>query len=264
MPYVDVDGARVSYRVDGQGPGLVLVHGTGGSAETSWTEVIDRLASRWTVVRPDYAGSGDTVDGGGPLSLDVLAAQVVAAAEDAGVAPFHVLGFSLGALVAVKIAADYAERVCSVVPLGGFVSSADPRIQLQFRLWRDLIERDREAMVRLGLLTCFSAAYLGRFDAATLEQAVAADLANNDWEGLARQVELDLALDVSVEAARIERPALVIGCSDDQIAPPWHARNLAALIPGAVYAELESGHCATFEVPEDLLDLVEPFLLRAG
>lgn len=264
MPYVDVGGARVAYRVDGQGPGLVLVHGTGGSAETSWTEVIDRLAARWTVVRADYAGSGDTVDGGGPLSLDALAAQVVAAADHAGLASFHVLGFSLGAVVAVKVAADHPERVRSVVPLGGFLSAADPRVQLQLRLWRHLIASDREAMTRLGLLTCFSPAYVARFDAAAIEQAVAEDLAATDWDGLARQVDLDLTLDVTAEAPRVCAPALVLGCRHDQIVPPDHARALAAAIPGAVYAELDSGHCAPLEAPEALLDLVEPFLLRNG
>lgn len=262
MPFVEIDGARVAYRVDGQGPGLVLVHGTGGSAGTSWTEMVDRLARHWTVVRPDYAGSGDTVDGGGPLSLAALAAQVLAAAEAAGAQPFHLFGYSLGAVVAVKLAADHPGRVRSLVPLGGFLSSTDPRLQLQLRLWRDLIGRDREALARLGLLTCFSPAYLDRFDAATLEQLVAEDVANNDWEGLARQVALDLEVDVIAEAPRIACPALVIGCLQDQIVPPAHARALAAAIPDAAYTELDSGHCALFEAPDALLDLIEPFFLR--
>jgi 3-oxoadipate enol-lactonase len=262
MPYVEAGGARVAYRVDGRGPGLVLVHGTGGSAETSWTEVIDRLARRWTVVRPDYAGSGDTVDAGGALSLDALAAQVVATAEAAGALPFHLFGFSLGAAVAVKIAAEHPEKLRTLVPLGGFLTSADSRLQFQLRLWRDLVERDREALARLGLLTCFGPAYLDRFDTATLEQVVAADLANNDWQGLARQIDLDLALDLRAEAARIGVPTLVVGCRQDQIAPPGLARELAAAIPGAAYAELDCGHAAALEAPEALLDLVEPFLLR--
>ncbi|WP_340116298.1 alpha/beta hydrolase [Pelagibius sp. 7325] len=265
MPHVEIAGARVAYRIDGNGPGLVLVHGTGGSAATSWTGMINRLAARWTVVRPDYAGSGGTVDGGGPLRLDALAAQVVAAAQHAGLASFHVLGFSLGAVVAVKIAADHPDKVLSVVPLGGMLSTAEPRVQLLLRLWSHLIAKDREAMVRHGLLTCFSPDYLARFDTAALERMVAEDLIGTNWEGLARQVELDLSLDVTSEAARVAVPALVLGCRHDQIVPPdIHARALAAAIPGAVYTELESGHCAPFEVPEALLDLVEPFLLRNG
>ncbi|HMA16392.1 MAG TPA: alpha/beta hydrolase [Kiloniellaceae bacterium] len=259
MEFVEVEGARVAYRVDGRGPGLVLVHGTGGNGETSWTEVLDRMAVRWTVVRPDYAGSGATRDGGGPLSLAALAGQVVAAAEAAGAAPFHILGFSLGAAVAVKIAADHPAKLRSLVALGGFPSAADTRMQFLLRLWRDLAGRDREAMARLGLLTCLSPDYLDRFDAAALEQAVAEDLANNDWDGLLRQIDLDLTLDLREEAPRVRAPALVIGCRQDQIVPPAHARALAAAIPGARYAEIDSGHAAALEAPEALLDLVEPF-----
>lgn len=262
VSFVDVDGARVAYRVDGRGPGMVLVHGTGGSGQVSWTEVLDRLTARWTVVRPDYAGSGETVDGGGPLSLSGLARQVVAAADAAGAAPFHLLGFSLGAAVAVKVAADYPAKLRSLVALGGFLCAADPRLQFLLRLWRDLAGRDREAMARLGLLTCLSPAYLGRFDAAALEQAVAEDLANNDWDGLLRQIDLDLALDLREDAPRVRAPALVIGCRQDQIVPPAQARALAAAIPGARYAEIDSGHAAALEAPGALLDLIEPFFAQ--
>lgn len=259
VQFVEVEGARVAYRVDGRGPVLVLVHGTGGSGEASWPGVLQRLAARWTVVRPDYAGSGATVDGGGPLVLAALARQVAAAAEAAGATPFHLLGFSLGAAVAVKLAADQPGKVRSLVALGGFLSAADPRLQLLLRLWRDLARRDREALARLGLLTCFSPGWVARFDAAALEQAVAADLANNDWEGLARQIDLDLGIDLREEAARVRAPALVIGCRQDQIVPPAQARGLAEAIPNARYAELDSGHAAAIEAPEALLDLVEPF-----
>ena len=259
VSFVEVDGARVAYRVEGRGPGLVLVHGTGGSGETSWTEIQDRLAARWTVVRPDYAGSGETVDGGGPLSLAALAGQVVAAAVAAGAAPFHLLGFSLGAAVAVKIAADHPAKVRSLVALGGFPCAEDARIQLLLRLWRDLAGSDRAAMARLGLLTCLSPAYLERFDAAALEQAVAEDLAGNDWEGLVRQIDLDLVLDVRDEAARVGAATLVVGCRQDQIVPPAKARALAAALPGARYAEIDSGHAAALEAPDALLDLVQPF-----
>src|SRR3546814_13187599 len=127
MHYIEVAGARVAYRVDGAGPAVVLLHGTAGDGETHWGPVAARLAQRWTVVRPDYSGSDETRDGGGPLSVAGLAAQAVAAAEAAGLDRFHLVGFSPGALVAVQAAADYPERVRSLVPLGGFVRAYDPR-----------------------------------------------------------------------------------------------------------------------------------------
>lgn len=262
MHFVDVAGAQVAFRVDGQGPGVVLVHGTAGNGETHWGPVAERLAERWTVVRPDYSGSGETRDDGRPLSVAGLAAQVAAAAEAAELDRFHLLGFSLGAVVAVQVAADHPERVHSLVPLGGFVSGADSRLQMMLKFWRALIDRDRGALARHWLLSGFSPAFLSSLTPAMLEDCVALSLAAANWEGARRQIDLDVAVDIRATAGRVAAPTLVVGCRQDQMVPPAHARDLAACIPGAAYAELGCGHCAPLEVPEALLDLAEPFFLQ--
>jgi hypothetical protein len=68
---VDVDGAQVVFHVDGTGPGLVLVHGTGGDAESNWAGVVGPLGVGRMVVRPNYSGSSETSDDGGPLTVAV-------------------------------------------------------------------------------------------------------------------------------------------------------------------------------------------------
>lgn len=260
---VEIDRAKVSYRVDGHGPGLVLVHGTGGNGESNWGHLVGRLAADWTVVRPDYAGSGATADDGQPLSVPVLAAQVVGAARAAGAAPFDLAGFSLGASIAAYIAAEYPDDVRAVVLLAGFASGADSRMQLEFGLWRDLIRTDRRAMARLVLLTGFSPDFVRELTVQQIEENIDAIVSGNQWEGMARQVALDLSLDVSEQARRINKPTLVIGCTQDQMVPTAHARALAATIPGARYAELESGHLAPLEKPDEFVRLMTDFL-RAG
>jgi pimeloyl-ACP methyl ester carboxylesterase len=264
MPTIAVDAAKVAYRVDGNGPGLVLVHGTGGNGETNWTRVVGRLSDHWTVVRPDYSGSGGTTDDGAPLTIDKLAAQVLAAARATGVVPFDLVGFSLGAAVATRIAADHPDQIRSVALLAGFASGDDPRLRVQFRLWRALIDRDHDALARLVLLTGFSPAFLSGLGDDAIEAAVQDMVAGNDWPGMARQVELDLLADVRADAARIGRPTLVIGCAQDHMVPAAHARELARIIPNAVYAELDSGHLAPLERPAELLDLLDSFLRRGA
>lgn len=263
MHFVGIKGARVAYRIDGPAPGrgtaVVLVHGTGGTGETHLGPLAARLAERWTVVRPDYAGSGMTQDDGGPLTVDGLAEQVLAAADAAGLGRFHLLGFSLGAVVAVRIAAGHPERVTSLVPLGGFVSGSDSRLQMMLKFWLDLIDRDRGALARHWLLTGFSPAFLSGQTAQTLEDNVALTLATQNWEGVRRQIDLDLTVDIREAAARVRAPTLVIGCRQDQMVPPAHARGLAASIADADYAELDSGHGAAVEATAALADLVEPF-----
>lgn len=249
MRFTESDGLRVGYRQDGQGPAIVLVHGTGGDGASNWDQVAKDLARDFTVLRPDYSGSGQTGDDDRPLTVARLARQVLAAMDEAGQDRVCLVGFSLGAAIAARIAADHPERVGQLVLIAGF-AQLDARLALQFGLWRDLIGSDRAAMARLVLLTGFSPAALSLWGEAAVEQAVDDMVKTQNWAGMARQVDLDLRLDVSDAPTRITAPTLVIGGALDHMVPPAHAQGLAAAIAGARYLELPTGHLAPMERPD--------------
>lgn len=259
MPWASFEGAGVEYYVDGQGPPLVLIHGTGGDAVSNWRFVVDRLSRNWTIIRPNYSGSGGTRDDGRPLTLDYLAGQVLAAARHAGADGFHLVGFSLGAAVAARLAARHPEHVRALVLLAG-LARADARLKLEFELWKTLIRTDRRAMMQLILLTGFSPDYISALGEHALGNAVEEALPYINWDGMLRQTELDLVADVTADLRRIVAPTLSIGCTHDHMVPPSHARGLAAEISGASYAELPTGHISVEENAEAFLNLVEPFL----
>lgn len=261
---VAFEGAEVAYRKDGAGPALVLVHGTGGDSESNWDALAEGLSADWTVVRPDYSGSGATVDDGRPLAVAYLAGQVRAAAEHAEAVPFHLVGFSLGAAVAIHIAAEHPDLVRSLTLIAGFASADDPRLRLQFELWRDLAAKDRSALARLILLTGFSPDAVADLGENGVEEAIQATLKTANWPGLARQIDLDLTLDVTEQAASIETPTLVVGCTLDHMVAPSHARRLAESIAGARYVELPTGHLAPMEAPQAVRDVLTEFLGTAG
>lgn len=261
MNKINVDDSQVSYCVDGKGPGLVLVHGTGGNSETNWDHLMPALTNDWTVVRPNYSGSGATSDGGKPLEVRGIAAQVVAAAEAAGIISFDLVGFSLGSAIATVIAADYPHLVRRVILLGAFLSSKDPRQKIQFELWRDLIRTDRDALSRLILLTGFSPDFITKQGHDGVSVIIDSFISGINWEGMARQVELNLSIDVSEAASRIEKPTLIIGCSHDHIVPSAQAKSVVNTIKGAQYAELNTGHLANIESPEKFILLLRNFLL---
>lgn len=260
MQIVEVNGARVAYRVDGQGPGLVLVHGTGADAQSNWEHLLEQLVPHWKVVRPDYSGSGYTEDDGSALTVPMLGEQVVAAAKAAGAVPFDLVGYSLGAAIAVYIAAEHHELVRSVVVLAGAVSG-DSRLRLQFELWRDLIETDRRALARMVLLTGFSPGFLAGWSQQQVDDTIEMILTTNRWEGMSRQVALDLILDIQEWVGRVAKPTLVIGCTHDHMVPPAHARGLATAIRGARYQEMTTGHLAPLEDPDEFVRILKSFLL---
>ncbi|MCI9868544.1 alpha/beta hydrolase [Rhizobium skierniewicense] len=258
--HLDENGADISYSVDGIGPALVLVHGTALNAHTNWAELVEPLSQVRTVIRPNYSGSGTTTDSGGELTVERLATQVVSAAKAANAIPFDLVGFSLGAAVAVHIAAHHPEKVRSLVLIGGLLASEDPRMQLQLRLWQALCVDNTAALAKIMVLTGFSQSFLASLNETALEGMVDTISTETDWSGMARQIALALVLDVRAEAVRVQAPTLSIGLSQDQIAPPHLAEALAKPIPGAAFAQVDSGHLGPLEKPAELELLITAFL----
>lgn len=256
MPTVETGGATIDFAVVGEGPVVLLVHGTGGDATTTWSTVAPTLAERRTVVMPDLPGSGATVDDGGPLELPRLAVQIAAVADAVGTASYSVVGFSLGAAVAAAVAADNPDRVDSLVLLNGPVGGADARSHLQFGLWRQLHERDPESFARLWMLTGFSPEFVEGLPVEGLALAATFPIS----PGFDRQADLNLRLDLADSLARIVAPTLVLAGRDDWIAPPGAVRRVAEAIAKATFEELDSGHFSILEAPERLTRRIEAFL----
>ena len=261
MQTIEVDGATVSYRLDGEGPALVLIAGTGGNLNSNWDHLIPALAATRQVLRVDYAGSsGGTRDPVHELTVERLAGQVIGAVQAAGLESFDLAGYSLGSALATHIAASHPQRVRSLTLLAGFANGRDTRFALQSALWRDLISHDPRSFAGLIILTGLSPQVVSAFSEEELKFWIDAICENNDWDGIRRQINLDSRLDISPLLPKIQAPTLSIGCAHDHMVPPHHARALADAIPGAKYAELASGHLAPFEQPEAFVTLLLDFI----
>lgn len=261
MQTTQIDGATVAYQQDGEGPDLVLVSGTGGNLNSNWDHLIPALSATRRVLRVDYAGSsGATRDPEAELTVERLAGQVLGAADAAGVRQFDLVGYSLGSTLALHIAAHAPERVRRLVLLAGFASGRDTRFALQAALWKDMIHHDPRSFAGMIILTGLSPQVVSAFSEDELNGWINAIHENNDWQGILRQIELDGRLDVSGLLSKIQARTLSIGCIHDHMVPPHHARALAEAIPGAQYAELQSGHLAPFEQPEAFLTQLMGFI----
>ncbi|MEQ9815064.1 MAG: alpha/beta hydrolase [Azospirillaceae bacterium] len=123
------DGIRVHWRIWGSGPCLILLHGSGGSW-LHWIANIEPLARSYRVVVPDIPGHGDSDAPPPPPTSEHLAALLSTGAESVfGDGPISIVGFSMGASIAVDLAASQDDRVSALVLVGcgkGFaVQSAD-------------------------------------------------------------------------------------------------------------------------------------------
>ena len=233
MPFASTHGSKVEYFETGTGPGLVLVHGTGGDAGT-FDNLRDTFQDRRTVVVPNYSGSGATEDEGGPLTLDLLVAQIDAAIEDSGAeGPVDLVGWSQGALAVAAYAAAHPAKVRRLVLLTGWIKN-DARQQLYFDLWHRLDQLDHETFGRFLQLNGWTTAQVNSFGVAGVEEMVSGGVP----AGIGRQIALNLELDITEILPRITAPTLVIGATHDNMIPVAHSRALHAAIKGSRYAEL--------------------------
>lgn len=261
MPTVAIGTADVSYSVrPGSLPPVVLVHGTAGTAATNFAHLADAWGDR-TVVALDLSGSGETRDAGGPIELDELVDQVAGVAVAAGVdgERYHVVGFSLGAVVATAVAARFPSQVRSLTAIAGWASSDNPRTQVQFDLWQRLVEHHPDLAAPFLVLTGFSPPFLSGLKPAEMEVLVTTTR-NSLPPGTVRQAELDTRIEITHLAPEVSVPALVIGLTRDHMVPVEEARQLHRLVPGARYVEIDSGHLVLFEDPTSLMTAITTFL----
>ena len=240
---------------------IVLLHGTSGQSE-DWSQVVEQLTRHRPVIRLHYAAPIAGTDSANAPRVSNFADRVVAATGAGGRQRFDLVGSSLGAAVAIFIAAEYPEMVRSLVLVSGFSYGGDPRMRLQFDLWLHLARTDKIAFGKLLLVSGLSREFLSAFDQNTIDGIIQSFVAMSDWPLIEQNIRVDLAVDVREQAKNIKAPTLSITGKYDQIVPPFYTHELADLIPTAKRTEIPSGHLSFLEQPVDLASAMLTFLLE--
>jgi len=143
MPTIDANGLTIGYDVAGAGPPLILLHGATSDAARDFREQLPTLTQAFRCYTPDARGHArtrwDTAAGG--FSADWLADDLLAFADAVGLETFHLLGFSLGAMTALRVAVRAPARLRTLVVVG-ISPDREPRASVARRLM-DPIRIDR-------------------------------------------------------------------------------------------------------------------------
>ena len=248
----------LAYDIRGNGPGLVLLHGTSSTGLGSWGTVLEGLAARYTVVLPNLPGSGESPLPDGPLDVDTVADQIVATARDAGLERFALAGASLGAPLSIKVAARHPERILRLATVVGFARPR-PSLRMNLELWAAMFDRQDKDLGKLIVNLSFSDEFLAALSEEQLQQMTAMMTAH-PAPGTAAQIDFGLRMDVRADLGKIRVPTLVVSTAGDRFVPSAHSLELAEGISGARLVELAGGHASIFEDPPQTLSVLLNFL----
>ena len=154
---IELHGHRVIYRIAGDGPPVVLIHGMVNSSK-HWEQVALQLADRYTVVAPDLLGHGDSAAVRGDYSLGAHACSIRDLLTTIGIDRATVVGHSLGGGIAMQFFYQFPQRVerLALISSGGLGHEVSPMLRgaalpgAAAGIWLVANRRVREALDRAG------------------------------------------------------------------------------------------------------------------
>jgi pimeloyl-ACP methyl ester carboxylesterase len=260
MAWADLSDVRAWYELLGEGEPLVLVPGLGCTCR-HWDDVAADLAAHFTLVMPDNRGMGRSVPRRNASSLADLAVDVVELLDHLQLERAHVLGLSLGGVIAQRVAMDFPDRVDRLV----LVSCAErfsPYLRQVIGLLGQTLRRmPREAFVRTMELLGTAPQYLDAH-ADVVERRIADKCrCGPPARDLARQLRCIAHSEVEPQRFRIDSPTLVMSGEHDALIPHCYAREMADRISGSRFVLLRgAGHNPLMDDPERAVPLIVRFL----
>lgn len=252
---------RIAVETEGAGDDVLLIHGLGGTSNV-WMPLMPQLA-RYRTVRPDLPGSGRSARVEGPLSIDgfVQAMQRVCAALN--IERAHVIGHSMGTIVAFHLAAAMPRLVRSLALFGPLLAPPDvARAGLTARGAKARSEgvAGMQAIADAIVQSATSGETRARQPAAVA--MVRESVMRQCPDGYARSCDA-LAQAQPADAAAITCPTMMVSGDEDAIAPPQAVRQIGERISGARVEILpRCGHWTTIEKPVECNDALRRFYNR--
>ena len=261
MPFAIRDDVRIYWKLEGaaDAPVLVLLNSIGTDMGL-WDTTLPHLLPAFRTLRIDTRGHGASDVPPGDYTLAMLAADVVAVMDAAGVARAAIAGVSLGGMIAMQLACDAPGRVSALALV---CTSAT----MDADAWEQRI-----AAVRAGGTAAIADVAMGRFLSprfAATHAAVAdgirrglAGMAADGYAGAGAAIR-DMAL--IGRLPHLALPVLVVAGDRDTSTPfAGHGETIAAAIPSAQIVHLDAAHLAPVEAPAPLAAALHAFLSPAA
>ena len=260
MAWAELSDVRCYYELHGEGEPLLLIPGLGGTCRL-WDPIAPQLANDFSLILIDNRGIGRSVPRRKLRTLSDYSSDIAELLDTLQLDRAHVLGLSLGGIIAQRFAIDHPSRVDRLV----LVSCADRFTAYLMRitalLGHSLRRFPRRMFVQMMELLCTAPLYLdaniGLIDREADERVRNGPPAR----ALGNQLRALLRSEVDPADYRIEPPTLVVAGEHDALIPNCYARLMAEKIPGSQFVLVPgAGHNPMSEVPDTVLPLITRFL----
>jgi 3-oxoadipate enol-lactonase len=250
MPVVQANGLDINYRIDGSGPEtMLLINGVGDDLE-GWTLQREEFAAAgFRVVTFDNRGSGGSGHPPGPYRSQQMAVDTKGLVDALEIAPLHLVGVSMGGVIAQEYAAAYPDDLRSVV-LANTFAAPDPFTYAAFESWALIAQMaGMPVMMRQQAPWVFSSYFYESQPEKLVEFLTEMDRTTQPASSFAAQIGVLLTHDATDLLDSIETPALVIASADDIIIKPALSYILFEALPRATWEMIPGGHATFLEDP---------------
>ena len=252
---------ELAYDVAGTGPDLLLISGS-ASTRAIWSLVRPRLAASFRTIAFDNRDSGESTIVDEAYGLTELAADALAVLDVAGSQKAHVLGHSMGGVVAQEVALQHPERVSSLSLVATWArgEAYSKNIMELMASLTEAIDDQRALLAAIlyagaGTTTLRTASLFEMVDAAMALGPLAPRGA------LLRQWQLDASVDTLARLSELAMPVHVIWGSEDPLMPPWYSRQILDEVPTGIGTPIDAcGHLPMIVAPDDFVAAVNSFL----
>jgi 3-oxoadipate enol-lactonase len=257
MPTLPIGDIHLFCEISGQGPPILFIHGLGSSAR-DWELQVASFSDQYQVVTFDVRGHGQSDKPPGPYGIPLFATDTAELIRALGIAPVHVVGISMGGMIAFQLAVSYPDLIRSMV-----IVNSGPELIL-----RTFGER-LQALQRLLVVRLFGMRKTGEIlskrlfpkpEQVELRQMLVERWAENDVRAYSDAARGLLGWSVVDHLNTIECPTLVIAAEYDYT-PIALKEAYVASLPQAELAVVEdSRHATPVEQPERFNQVLMAFL----
>lgn len=242
---------RLSYHLHGdRGSRVLLIMGL-GMRGVAWRPQVEGLGATHRLITFDNRGIGDSEDAPGVWSMRDMADDALRVMDAAGWEDAHVVGVSMGGMIAQELVLAAQERVRTLTLIathaGGPTTFLPPPSGVRGFLEVNLLPPEQRFAALSYLL--YPADFLRVVDRAALEQRMKDQLGKRAAATVRRrQMRAVMGHDTRARLSRLRLPTLVITPGRDALVRPTACRALAREIPGARHVELDqAGHGVIFQ-----------------